>query len=209
MANAERVKQIFAETEAVITGSHIIYASKLHGTDYVNKDAVMPRTLRAFELCRMIAEMHKDKGIDVVVGPATGGISLAWGTALALSQITERETLSVYAEKKPDDSFFFSRGHDKLIPGKRLLVVEDVLTTGGSVKRVLEALQPLGGQVISLGALCNRGGVKPTDIGVPEINALLEVSMKSWKPEECPMCEAGIPINRNVGHGKNLPPSRP
>ncbi|MDO8498203.1 MAG: hypothetical protein Q7S44_00195 [bacterium] len=75
---------------------------------------------------------------------------------------------------------------------------------------VLQALQPLEVDLVSLAVLCNRGKVKPEDIGfgLREINALLEISMSTWKPEECPKCQAGIPINRNIGHGKNLHASR-
>ncbi|KKR81099.1 MAG: Orotate phosphoribosyltransferase [Candidatus Daviesbacteria bacterium GW2011_GWA1_41_61] len=209
MANTERVKEIFAQTGTILTDDHFLYKSGLHGSEYVNKDAVMPQTLRAFELCQMIAEMYIDRDIQTVVGPASGGITLAWGTALALSQMTGREVVGVFAEKGSDDSFFFARGHDKLIHGTRVLATEDVLTTGSSVKSVLQALQPLEVDLVSLAVLCNRGKVKPEDIGfgLRKINALLEISMSTWKPEECPMCQAGIPINKNIGHGKNLPTS--
>ena len=83
-------------------------------------------------------------------------------------------------------------------------MVEDVLTTGGSAKKVIETTRALGGNVVGLGVICNRGGVKPADVaGVPKLFALLDVTLDAWDASECPLCKKGIPINIEVGKGRD------
>jgi len=200
----ERVRQVFKETKAVITDSHVVYTSGEHGSAYVNKDAIYPHPKEISELCGMFAEDFKDKNIEVVAGPAVGGVILETLTAQHLTQLTGREVFGVYAEKQEDEekSFAFGRGYASFIKGKRVLVVEDVLTTGRSAEKVIKAIRKLGGKVVGLGVLCNRGGVKREAVGGVGIDALINVKMDSFKPEACPHCSSGIPINTDVGKGK-------
>ncbi len=200
--------EILGEVGAIITGSHIVYTSGRHGRDYVNKDAVYPHTAIISDLCRNIAAQFVGYGPEVVVAPAIGGVILSQWVAHHLSHLLEvsiQDILAVYAEKADDGSFVIKRGYDKLVKGKRVLVVEDILNTGGSVKKVVEAVRFIGGDVIGLGALCNRGGVTPKDVGdVPRLITLANVSMDSWAEDECPMCAQQIPINIDVGKGREF-----
>ena len=200
----ERVRQIFKETKAIITDSHVVYTSGLHGSAYVNKDAIYPHPKEISELCGMFAEDFKDKNIEVVAGPAVGGVILETLTAQHLTRLTGREVFGIYAEKQKDEeeSFAFGRGYADFIKGKRVLVVEDILTTGGSAEKVIKAVRKLRGEVVGLGVLCNRGGVKPEAVGGVEIDALINVKMDSFKPEVCPHCSSGVPMNTDVGKGK-------
>lgn len=206
---SERAMQILRDTGAVLTGDHFLYKSGRHGDVYINKDAVYPHTEETRELASMWAENFKDSGIEVVVGPALGGIILSHDTASSLTQITGREIHGVYAEKKVDEKgkeyFAFTRGYDQLVAGKKVLVVEDVLTTGASVKSVVDLVRETGGEVLAVGAIANRGGVTPEDIGVERLDALVDLNLPTYAPDDCPMCANGTPINRNLGHGKNLP----
>jgi orotate phosphoribosyltransferase len=82
-------------------------------------------------------------------------------------------------------------------------VVEDVLTTGGSAKKVVEATRELDGTVIGLGVLCNRGGITPKDVAdPPRLHALVNVTLDAWDEAECPYCASGVPINTDVGKGR-------
>lgn len=189
---------------AVIKNSHIVYTSGKHGTAYVNKDAVYPHTKETSDLCRAIAEQFSDDGVDVVIAPAIGGVILSQWTAHHLSEIVGREVLGVYAEKTENDTFVIKRGYDKIVAGKNVLVVEDVLTTGGSVKKVIEAVRILGGNVIGLGVLCNRGGITPSDVSnPPSLFALVNVKLDSWDEADCPLCAQNVPINTDVGKGRD------
>jgi orotate phosphoribosyltransferase len=199
------VLRLLKEVGAVITDSHIVYTSGKHGTAYVNKDAIYPHTKETSMLCRAIAERFVHKNVQVVIAPAIGGVILSQWTAYHLTKLsTGGEVLGVYAEKSDDgNSFIIKRGYDKLITGKNVLVVEDVLTTGGSAKKVVEATRAIGGKVVGLGVLCNRGCVTAHDIAdVPELFALVNVAMDAWNEAECPLCAQDVPINTDVGKGR-------
>lgn len=98
--------------------------------------------------------------------------------------------------------FVIKRGYNKIVAGKNVLVVEDVLTTGGSAKKVIEAARATGGNVIGLAAICNRGGVTPQDLGnIPRLSPLVIVKFDAEDERNCPMCKQGIPVNTDVGKG--------
>ena len=196
----QEVLEALEKTGAVLTNSHFVYASGEHGPDYVNKDALYPHTEMASRIGLAIAERFVNQDIDVVVGPEKGGIILSQWVAYHLSQLTERKVLSVYAEKGAEDNFVLKRGYDKLIYGKKVLVVEDVLTTGGSGRQVVAAVRACGGKVEACHAICNRGGVKVTDIGVP-VYALVDISLDTYEEESCPLCTKGKPLVLNIGKG--------
>ncbi|MBI2013317.1 MAG: phosphoribosyltransferase [Candidatus Colwellbacteria bacterium] len=212
--NNEDILKIFARTKAILKGSHFVYTQKdptrecpsgwFHGHTYVNKDAVYPYTEEVSSLCREIARRFADKKVEVVIAPEKGGIILSQWVAHHIGLKTNRPTLALFAEKD-GDSFVVKRGYDKLLTGKRVLVVEDILTSGGSARKTVEVAQSLGGKVIGLGALCNRGGVKPEDVGdVPILTALVNLNLRIWPEEICPLCEQGIPVNVDVGKGKEF-----
>jgi len=202
----EEIKNIFVKAEAFIFDSHIIYTSGKHGKAYVNKDALYPHTELTSLLCKQIALHFQAKQIDAVLAPALGGIILSQWTSHHLSQLTGREVLGVYAEKSSEnESFVIKRGYDSLIKNKKVLVIEDILTTGKSVKKVIETARTIPCEVVGVAALCNRGGVTSSSIGgVPELFSLLEVTLETWDPSDCPMCKEHTPINTSVGKGKSL-----
>lgn len=204
--NEQEVLQILGKVGAVIANSHIVYTSGKHGTAYVNKDAVYPHTKETSDLCRAIAEQFANDGVEVVIAPAIGGVILSQWTAHHLSEITRREVFGVYAEKAENgDTFIIKRGYDKIVAGKNVLVVEDVLTTGGSAKKVVEATHALGGNVIGLGVLCNRGGITPQDVAdPPRLFALVNVKLDAWDEVGCPLCAQNVPINTDVGKGRDF-----
>ncbi|MDD2758579.1 MAG: phosphoribosyltransferase family protein [Patescibacteria group bacterium] len=178
----------------------MVYTSGKHGDAYVNKDAIYPYTADIFFLCYDLAGEFTnltDNGPrpEVVIAPAIGGVILSQWTAHHLG------ALALYAEKD-GDLFVIKRGYDKLIKGKKVLVVEDVITTGGSVKKVVEAARACGGEVIGVGALCNRGKITAGDLDVPQLVSLLEIPLKAYEEADCPLCKAGVPINIDVGKGR-------
>ena len=204
--NEQEILRVLGKLGAVIKDSHIVYTSGKHGTAYVNKDAIYPHTAETSRLCCAIAERFANDNVDVVIAPAIGGVILSQWTAHHLSELNGREVLGVYAEKSESgDDFVIKRGYDKLIVGKNVLVVEDVLTTGGSAKKVIEATRAIGGNVIGLGVLCNRGGIIPQDVAdVPKLTALVNVKLDAWDEVTCPLCEQNVPVNTDVGKGREF-----
>ncbi len=208
MSNVEqKALGVLKLLRAVITGSHVVYTSGKHGSAYVNKDAIYPHTWETSELCRLLVLETADLYPRLVIAPAVGGVILSQWVAYLFSErsLFQQEVLGVYADKESDGSFAVKRGYDKLIAGKNVLVVEDILTTGGSVKKVVEATRAVGGNVVGVGALVNRGGVTAKDVGdVPKLVALASVALEAWDEAECPLCKDNVPINTDVGKGREF-----
>lgn len=195
------VVQMLKDAGAILEG-HFIGNSGRHLAMYMNKDAFMPHTGTVSKIGLMFAELNKDKGIEVVVGPAVGGILLSTWTAHHLSALTGAEVLSIFTEKTEDNGQALKRGYDRLVKGRRVLAVEDTVTTGGSVKKTIDAVTAAGGEVVQLSLIVNRDptSVNAAMLGVP-VNALAEIPMESWAEDEVPEWLAKIPINTTVGHG--------
>lgn len=204
--NEPEIMQQFTTVGAIVTNGHFVYTSGRHSSIYINKDALYAHTKIISSLCQLMACSYNADQIDVVVGPVLGGIILSqWVTHYLNINRAGGETLAVFAEKGDDGvhkKFFFGRGYDKFIPGKTILVVEDLLTTGGSVRQVVEAVRQYGGNIVGVSALCNRGNVQPADVGDVPIHALVSLSLETYTEEECPFCQQQAPINTELGKGR-------
>ena len=198
--------QLFSDAGAIVSDSHFVYSSGRHSSVYVNKDALYLHTGIVSRLCERMAQSYNADEIDVVVGPVLGGIVLSqWVTYALNAHRTNGEVLAVYAEKEgdgPDKTFVFRRGYDKHIAGKNILVVEDILTTGGSARQVIEAIRKQGGNVIGLSALCNRGTVQSAAVANVPVQQLITLTLETFAEDECPFCQQGVPINTELGKGR-------
>ena len=197
-------KKILEASQAIITNTHVIYTSGRHGDAYINKDAIYPHTDLVSKLCSFFAEHFKNSGVEVVIAPALGGIILSQWTAWHLSQMLNKKILSLYAEKIDGENFAILRGYDSLLNNKKVLILEDVLTTGGSIKKVIEQVKKLNGEIVGVGTLCNRGGIEAKALEVKNIFSLITLDLNSWESQDCPLCKKNIPINTQVGKGKTL-----
>ena len=199
----DNVVDILKKVGAVITDSHFVYTSGKHGSVYVNKDAVYPHTAETSRIGELFAEKYKDMDIDVVAAPALGGIILSQWVAFHLSKLKGKEILGVYTEKTEDKQMIFTRGYDKLVKGKNVLVIEDLTTTGGSVRKVVDTVKATGGNVVAVCVMVNRDPEKVTSevVGGP-FSALGVIKASAFDEAACPLCKENVPINTNVGHGK-------
>lgn len=195
--------KLFEQCSAILTNNHFVYTSGKHGANYVNKDAVYPHTAIISALCQQIAEQCP-QNIDVVAGPTVGAVIISQWVAHYLSQKQGRDILAVFAEENPDKTRVFRRGYDKLIAGKQVLIVEDILTTGGSVKAVVAAVKNLGGTVAGIFALCNRGQVISAMVGDVPLQSLVQLQFEMWDAAACPLCAKGVPVNTQIGKGKEF-----
>ncbi|PWU03288.1 MAG: phosphoribosyltransferase [Candidatus Melainabacteria bacterium] len=199
---------ILHDVGAIITNTHVVFTSGRHSNTYVNKDALYMHPTRTAQLCQIMASKYDADQVDVVAGPTIGGVILSQWVAYHLSASRlSGETLSIYVEKegeRTEKTFIVERGYDIKVPNKNIVVVEDVLMTGGSAAKVIETLRALGGNVLGLSALCNRGKVTPAAVGGVPIHALTNLAFESWEEEQCPLCASKVPINTNVGKGKQF-----
>jgi orotate phosphoribosyltransferase len=206
MMNDPEIMQMFTTVGAIVTNGHFVYTSGRHSSIYINKDALYAHTKIISSLCQLMARPYNADQVDVVVGPVLGGIVLSQWVAHSLNvNRTAGETLAIFAEKGDDGvdkKFFFGRGYDKLIAGRTILIVEDLLTTGGSVRQVVETVRGYGGNVVGVSVLCNRGNVQSADVGNVPIDALISLSLETYTEEECPFCQQQVPINTELGKGR-------
>lgn len=195
--------KLFESYGAILTHSHFVYTSGKHGHTYINKDAVYPHTNLVRQLCEEIARQCPWQ-VEVAVGPTMGAVILSTWVAHFLSEMMGRPVLSVYAEEDSDKNRVLRRGYDALVRGKSVLVVEDILNTGGSARKVVEVVKKLGGKVAGVFGLCNRGGVTPADVGDVPVKALVDIKFEMWDAADCPLCAKGVPINKSVGKGRDF-----
>lgn len=197
---------ILKDTGALITDDHFVYTSGSHGSVYINKDAIYPHTSKVSDVGLLFAEKGQEKEIDLVVGPMIGGIILAQWTAYHLSKIKGKEVLAVYTEKDANNNQVFGRrGYDKLVAGKNVLIVEDLTTTGSSVRKVVDTVKAAGGNVLLVGVMIDRseGGMSEEIIGAPYFS-LGRLETEVFEPSNCPLCQKEVPINTKIGHGKKF-----
>ncbi len=195
------VLEILQKVGAFMAGGHFVGTSGIHIDTYVNKDALYVHPKETSRVCELMAQSVKNFEIDAVVGPALGGIILSQWTAYHLSKIKNKEILAIYTEKDKEGVQHFTRGYDKLVKGKNILIVEDAPTTGGSAKKVVDIVNDVGGNVVAVSVMVNKNKKEVTSefFGVPFV-PLAEVSMDSYEAKDCKMCKEGVPINTTYGH---------
>ncbi len=188
----KEVEDLLIETSAIME-AHFLLTSGLHSPRYVEKFNVLQKPVYTEKLCRAMAEKFKDANIETVVGPVTGGILLAHETGKALG------TRAIFTERE-NGKMTFRRGFT-LHEGERVLIVEDIVTTGGSIREVIDVVKEHGGIPVAVSMLVDRSGGKATFGDVPS-TALLHMDVQTYKPEECPLCKAGIPMTKRGRTGK-------
>jgi len=202
--------EMLKKAGGIILDSHIVYTSGKHGSVYINKDALYPHTEYCSRIGELFAQKHKDLDIDVVVAPAVGGTILETWTAYHLSKLKNKEVLGVYTEKDKgtlasasESEHLLRRGYDKLVKGKNVLVIEDLTTTGISVKKVVKTVRDTGGNVIAVSVMVNRDPEKiNSEMMDAPFSSLAVLKAEAWDEADCKLCKTGVPINTTVGHGK-------
>ena len=181
----EDAAALLREVGALMDG-HFLLTSGRHSPVYVEKFRLLESPPHTERLCSLIAERFRGDSPELVAGPTTGGIILSYEVA---RQLGLRGIFAERAAEGPGREF--GRGV-QVRPGQRTLVVDDVLTTGGSVIDVIDALRRAGGEPIGVGVLVDRSGGS-TDFGVP-FHACLTLDLPSYDPDACPLCESGAPL---------------
>jgi orotate phosphoribosyltransferase len=191
----------------ILEDDHFVYISGEHGSEWIDKDAVYPHTERTSELAARIAVSVAGLGIEVVCGPATGGLIIAQWVAHHLG------ALAVFGEH-PDmfqpasdpgarRPFILKRGYDRVVRDRRVLVVDDVINTGYSIRGIVDVVRSNGGRVSVAAAVCNRGALIAAQLGVEQLVSLADIKLQSWAAEDCPLCRDGVPVNTDYAHGSD------
>lgn len=181
--STEEIKKIFIDSGALLEG-HFRLTSGRHSDRYIQCARVLMEPNYTAALCGHLAEAFKDEAVDLVVGPAMGGIVISYEMARQLG------VPSLFTERV--DGKMTLRRNFVIEPGQKVLVVEDVVTTGGSVKEVIDIVRENGGVVVGVALLVDRSNGK-VDLGA-RVEACLSMDVKSYEADECPLCKAGLPI---------------
>lgn len=177
---SEEVLEIYRKTGALLTG-HFLLSSGLHSDRYLQSALVLQQPDIATKLCAALAGNFRSLKIEVVIAPALGGVFVSHETARALG------VRALFAERV-NGELTLRRGF-AIKPGERVLVVEDVITTGKSTKETIKVVRMAGGIVVAAGSLIDRSGGK-ADLGVP-YKSLVTLDVPTYTPETCPLCKAG------------------
>lgn len=197
------VLQILGKVGAIIEG-HFVLASGQHSRFYINKKRIFDEPEDLVLLARHLANQFVMDNIQTIIGTGDSGVRLAQEVAGQLEKLTKTKISSIPAEKKDDDFVILPEYH-KFVSGRKVLVVDDILTTGGSARKVILAIREARGFVVGLGVLCNRGGVRSRDVAnVLNLISLVNLKLEMWNAGGCPLCASKIPIDQNVGHGREF-----
>lgn len=182
----DEVLRILRETGTLMEG-HFLLTSGRHSGQFLLFSQALQFPPVAERLCRAMAEPFREAAVETVIGPAMGGVILAYEVARALG------VRAMFAEKAGDGSMALRRGF-RLRPGERVLVVEDAVTTGGSVEKVLAVVRDAGGVPVGVSVIADRSA-GAVDFGLP-MRALVTLDIPSWLPADCPLCRQGLTLVR-------------
>jgi orotate phosphoribosyltransferase len=177
------VLQALRDAGAILHG-HFQLTSGRHSDTYVQCARILEDPALTTRLAESMAEAVRSRGIDLVAAPAVGGIIIGFAVAQALG------VKFIFSERQQGAMTF--RRSFTVEPGQRVLVVEDVVTTGGSVAEVIDLVRQAGGDVVAVTSIIDRGGDKAFDV---QLVPLLRLEVESMEPQDCPQCRAGAGID--------------
>ncbi len=185
MLSREKIIEIFEET-GVLQEGHFVLSSGLHADKYLQCAQVLQYPEYADQLAESIAELWSEQEIDVVIGPAMGGIILSYAVGQALG------VRAIFAERKEGEMKL--RRNFTVSPQEKILLVEDVVTTGGSVREVIDILEEQNASLAGISSLVDRSGGE-VEFSYP-FKPLLELEVISYEPGKCELCEKNIDFNK-------------
>ncbi|MFC1808222.1 orotate phosphoribosyltransferase [Candidatus Omnitrophota bacterium] len=178
------ILEMLARADALLEG-HFVLSSGLHSGKYLQCALLLRYPAYAQELCRRLAAKFKYEKIDLVVGPAYGGIIVAHELARALG------VRAIFTERK--DGKMQLRRSFSIEKGERVLVAEDVVTTGRSVKDAIDSIKPYKAKIVGVAALIDRSGKKAV-FGKTQFKSIKKIDIKTYKPASCPLCKKKMPL---------------
>lgn len=190
--NQEEVLKLFGESRALLEG-HFQLTSGLHSPQYFQCARVLQYPRHAALLCAVLADHFRAGSPDAVIAPAIGGIVVAQEVGRQIGVRT------MFAERK-DDTMQLRRGFE-ISRGERIIICEDVVTTGGSVKEIIEIIRNHGGILSGVGAVVDRSGGTAS---FENFHAVVKLSAVTYAPDQCPLCKQNLPIDK-PGSRTNAP----
>jgi len=169
----------------VLLTGHFLLTSGRHSDKYMQCAKIFVNSKLSEKLCGELAELYRGDNVELVIGPAIGAIAMSYEVGRQL------EVPNIFAEREASGEMCLRRGFE-IQPGQRVLIVEDVVTTGGSVMEVVKLVREAGGEVVGIGSIVDRSGGK-VDFGAP-YKSVLSMEVLSYDAEDCPICKEEIPL---------------
>ena len=204
-------KEVLINLKAVIYNSHFVYTSGKHGSAYLDKTAICLDPVAMKFLCHFLVQKIPDtikERIQVVVAPALAGIAVANTVVLTLNDYrldAEPKIYFAWVEEDKEGKKSLRPTFQKIVKGKDVLLVDDVINTGHTLLSTIQLLEELGAQVLAVATLYNRAEYEPHLFDPIPVYSLITVKLQEiYTPEECPLCRQGVPINTEFGRGKEF-----
>ena len=185
--NEREIMEVFTETGAYQHG-HFKLSSGLHSGAYLQCALVLQNPILAARLCGVLAEKFRMDTPDLIIGPAMGGVVLAYEMARGLN------ARAIFTERDDKGKMILRRGF-RVSPENKILITEDVLTTGKSIKEVIELLKEDSITPVGIACLVNRSS-QPVDFGGIKCESLIKLDIPTFEEDECPLCQEGMPITK-------------
>ena len=185
MSQDAEALQLLRRVGAMLEG-HFQYTSGRHGALYVEKFRLLENPAATADICAQLVSATRSQGVELVVGPTTGGIIIAYEVARQLG------TQAFFAERVGDTNARSLQRGFQVRPGQRTLIVDDVLTTGGSVRQTIAAVQAAGGLPVAVAVLIDRTNGR-TDFGLP-FESAMTLDIETHPADDCPLCRAGVAL---------------
>lgn len=180
MLSEAQVISVLEEAGVLLKG-HFLLTSGRHSNRYLQCAKVFQNTKYSELLCKELAEKFAGKQIDLVIGPAMGAVQMAY-------EVSRHIGCPNYFAEREDGKLTLRRGF-QIEPGQNVLIVEDVVTTGGSVKEVIKIAEDAGANIVGVGVVVDRTG-GTIDLGYP-VQSVISMKVESWEADECPLCKEG------------------
>ena len=186
------IEELFLASGALLDG-HFLLKSGRHSARYLEKFGVLQHPSLAVDIGRRMADVLEPYEPDVVVGPTTGGVLLAFDVARQLEERLSRGVRGIFAEPVPGGGRELRRGFT-VGRDERIVLVDDVMTSGASLVETVDAVRAAGGEPLAAVVIADRS-TSPVDLGFP-LTALARIEIDAWPPDACPLCEAGAALAR-------------
>lgn len=212
-----KARRILKECNAFVDGGHFRYSSGKHGDFYLNKDFLYVHPKKTDDICMMLAEVVQENfgdSFDVVLSPTYAGVILGHLLSYNLTMLLDKDILSVYADKDLLGGHrVLRRRFREVVRNKRVLLADDLVTTGTTLVSMAQAVSRVGGTITGAAVICDRGQVRslkfiPIDgqgnAGMEnsiKICTLVELDLMTFDADKCPLCKARRPLDPELGEG--------
>jgi orotate phosphoribosyltransferase len=209
--DGKKALETLQRTNAIRRNGHFVYTPKEgkyeHGPDYIDKDRLLLWPLVTEEFCIQFSRAFNNSShVEAIIGPGVNGGKLAILTALRFYNcINGRNMPSMQYEKiNGTNTWKIRDAFKETIRGKNVLIVDDILNSGGTVKEGVKLVAEHGGRVAGIGVMVNRGTATAESLQVPKLFSVVTMPLPMYPWELCPLCRQGTPINQDIGHGKEF-----